>query len=247
MGTQNDSLSVLQSVAAEKNQTAAPAQSSPQDSLSVLQDVAGVKPINMVGPKGEKVQVPQNQVVDMRQQNFAVTPDNPDAQKVVTADGQVAYVLPDEVQKFEDLGATKIHPDGMFMVKNLRSDNTEFPDSIPDVRTRAVNVAKALGDEGMKKSMKAEVDYHTSKEGIKDDLKGLANVGIVGGGTVATLAGAGPTISAAKAAIPAAINTGALVLASPAGQTVIKEGGKWLIKGAVGSLGWKLANMWFGK
>ena len=149
--------------------------------------------INMVGPRGEQVVVLQPHVSDMRKQNFAVTPDNPGVQKMVTADGKVAYALPHEVQDFEDNGATKILPDGRFEVKNLRSDGSEFPDSVPDVRERAVNVAKALGAEQMKKSVAAEQEYWTSKEGLKQEAKGLGNVAIVGGGTMAALAAPGVT------------------------------------------------------
>jgi len=244
---QDDLMARLQKTTSASTAAPAPTPEAGDDLRSRLEAATGSKSITMVGPKGEKTQVPQNQVADMRQKIFAVTPDNQDVQKMVTVDGKIAYVLPDEVTKFEDTGATHILPDGRFLVKNMRSDNTEFPDSIPDPRERAVTVAKTLGDDQMKKSTAAEQKYWTSKEGLKEEAKGLANVALVGGGTLAAIAAPGPVIAGARAAAPAVLNTGALILASPAGQMVVKEGAKYLLKGAGAGLGWKLANMWFGK
>lgn len=234
MADQNDSLSVLQSVAANNNQ-AAPAPSAQasqgQDSLSVLKAVSGTTPINMVGPKGEKQQVAPPDVASMRQKNFAVTSDNPNVQKMATADGKIAYVLRNEVTSFEDNGATQILPDGRFTVKNLRSDGSEFPDSVPDVRTRAVNVIKALGPEETHKAIEAEKKYWTSKEGLKEEAKGLGNVAIVGGGTAAALAA--PAIAArvfAPSVVPVAggVGFGGAAAGEIAGPSLASRAATWV-------------------
>lgn len=207
--------------------------------------------VTMVGSDGTKQQVAPSDVATMRQKNFALTADNPNAQKMATADGKIAYVLPSEVSSFEDNGATHILPDGRFNVKDLRSDNSEFPDSVPDVRTRAINVIKALGPEETHKAIQAEQKYWTSKEGLKEEAKGLGNAALVGGGTMAALAAPGPAIQGAKAAVPVvgqfARQVGQEVVKHYAGQSAAKVTADLLIKGAgaVG-LGW-LAKLGFGK
>lgn len=197
----------------------------------------------MVGPNGEKQQVAPSDVSSMRQKNFAITPDNPGVEKMATADGKIAYVLPGEVTGFEDNGATHILPDGRFTVKNLRSDNTEFPDSMPDVRERAVNVAKALGDEQMKKSVAAEQKYWTSKEGLKEEAKGLGNVVLVGGGTMATLAA--PAVAArvfSPSVVPVAggVGFGGAAAGEIAGPSLATQAATWvgrqLLQHATGTL-----------
>jgi len=233
MADQNDSLSVLQSLAqsSQQQQTQNSAQSQAPNSLAVLQQISNNTPVTMVGPKGEKTQVSANDVTSMRQKNYAISPDTPGAQQMVTADGKIAYVLPNEVTNFEDNGATHILPDGRFLVKNLRSNNTEFPDSIPDVRERAVNVAKALGDEQMKKSVAAEQKYWTSKEGLKEEAKGALNVALVGGGTMAALAA--PAVAArvfAPSVVPVAAGAGfgGAAASEIAGPSLATQAATWV-------------------
>lgn len=231
METQTDDLSSrLASVSQGQNPAQAPATGS-DDLTSRIQAAAGVRPVTMVGADGSKTQVPPDQVAAMRQKNFAITPDNPDAQKMVTADGKLAYVLPNEVTSFEDNGATQILPDGRFTVKNLRSDGTEFPDSVPDVRTRAVNVVKALGPEQTQKAMDAERKYWTSKEGLKEEAKGLGNVVVVGGGTLATLAApaAGAKLLAPTVTpVAAGIGFGGAAAGETLGPSLASQGATWV-------------------
>jgi hypothetical protein len=195
--------------------------------------------VAMVGPDGTKQQITPANVASMRQKNFALSPDNPGVQKVATADGKLAYVLPNEVINFEDNGATHILPDGRFTVKNLRSDGSEFPDSVPDVRTRAVNVVKALGPEETHKAIEAEKKYWTSKEGLKEEAKGLGNVALVGGGTVATLAAPAVAARVFAPAAPGLIGAGG---ESIGGTSLASQAASWVgrqlvqhgVKAAVG-------------
>lgn len=232
MGDQ-DSLSVLQALTqnSQQQQTQNPTQPQAPNSLAVLQQISNNTPVTMVGPKGEKTQVSTNDVASMRQKNYAISPDTPGAQQMVTADGKIAYVLPNEVTNFEDNGATQILPDGRFLVKNLRSDGSEFPDSIPDVRERAVNIAKALGDDQMKKSVAAEQKYWTSKEGLKEEAKGLGNVALVGGGTMAALAA--PAVAArvfAPSVVPVAggVGFGGAAAGEVAGPSLASQAATWV-------------------
>jgi hypothetical protein len=214
-------------------------------SPSAIDKTAAPPSVKMVGPDGSTQQVAPANVAAMRQKNFALTPDNPGVQKVATADGKIAYVLPSEVTTFEDNGATHILPDGRFTVKNLRSDGSEFPDSVPDVRERAVNVVKALGPEDTSKAIEAEKKYWTSKEGLKEEAKGAVNVALVGGGTMATLAA--PAVAArvfGPTVVPVAggVGFGGAAASEIAGPSLASQATTWVgrqllahgVKAAVG-------------
>lgn len=236
MGDQNPITFSLQDIDKPDQQNTAQAQPVPGAapvtfSVSDIDKTTAPSSVTMVGPDGTKQQVAPANVAAMRQKNFALTPDNPNVQKMATADGKLAYVLPNEVTSFEDNGATKILPDGRFTVKNLRSDNTEFPDSIPDVRTRAVNVIKALGPEETHKAIQAEQKYWTSKEGLKEEAKGLGNVALVGGGTMATLAA--PAVAArvlAPSVVPVAggVGFGGAAASEIAGPSLATQAATWV-------------------
>jgi hypothetical protein len=112
MAEQDDSLSVLKSVASGQSQNAAPAQSAPQqpsegqpqDSMAVLQQIG---PVTMVGPNGEKKQVPREQVTEMRKQQFSVDPSTPDARPMLepnSREGTLFYALPEEVEPLAKAG-----------------------------------------------------------------------------------------------------------------------------------------------
>jgi hypothetical protein len=161
----------------------------------------------MLGKDGKTVRVAPSQVADMRKGNYAVQPDNPGAQKMVTPDGQITYALPGEVDSFRQSGHTLIHPDGNFQVQPIRVRPSTLTDGgmeTPDeTMSRAANVAKALGPQGMDKATTAEKNWWTSKEGLSDEAAGLVNVGTAGAETLATLAGGSGTAQAAKAGLSA--------------------------------------------
>lgn len=261
MGDQNPITFSLSDIDQPGQQRAAQAQPAPGAatvtfSPSDIDKTTAPPKVTMVGPDGTKQQVAPANVAAMRQKNFALTPDNPGVQKMVTVDGKIAYVLPNEVTNFEDAGGTHILPDGRFLVKNLRSDNTEFPDSVPDVRKRAVTVAQTLGDDQMKKSMAAEQKYWTSKEGLKEEAKGLGNVALVGGGTMAAIAApavASRIFSPTVTPVAGGMGFGGAAASEIAGPSLATQAATWVgrqllahgIKTAVGTgvLG-KLLHWW---
>jgi hypothetical protein len=153
--------------------------------------------VNMQGQDGKTVRVPPSQVADMRKGNYAVQPDNPGAQKMVTPDGKITYALPNEVQQFEASGHTKIAPDGRFEVKPLPGEDSTA------TMQRAVNVGRALGPQQMQQSMQAEKNWWTSKEGLKDEAAGLVNVGAAGVETAAALAGGSAAAQGVKTGLSA--------------------------------------------
>lgn len=182
---------------------------------------SGFKPaVKMVGPDGAPGYVAQDKVDAARQSSFAVAPDHPGAQKMVTPAGQVTYALPGEVDQFKASGHTLIHPDGNFQVTPLPGeDNTA-------TMQRAANVSRALGPEQMQKSAQAERNWWTSKEGLKDEAAGLVNVGAAGAETLATLAGG--------SAAGQAVKTGAQALGETETMQLIKSSprlyAEWLLK-----------------
>lgn len=187
----------------------------------------------MQGPDGSQNYVAQDRVDAARQANYAVSPDNPNVQKMVTPDGRITYALPDEVQKFQASGHTKIAPDGRFEVQPLPGEEST------DTMQRAANVAKALGPEGMEQSLKAERNWWVSKEGLKDEAAGAANVGLAGAETLATIAGVSGTAQAAKLGLTALgeTETMQLIKSSPRlyAEWVLKhpQTRQAIIKGAV--------------
>jgi hypothetical protein len=159
---------------------------------------SGFKPaVKMVRPDGAPGYVSQDKVDAARQSNFAVAPDHPGAQKMVTPDGKITYALPNEVQQFESSGHTKIAPDGRFEVRPLPGEDST------QTMQRAVNVGRALGPEQMKQSVQAEKNWWTSKEGLKDEAAGLVNVGAAGAETMAALTGGSAAAQGAKAGLSA--------------------------------------------
>jgi hypothetical protein len=159
---------------------------------------SGFKPaVKMIGPDGSPGYVSQDKLDQARQLNYAVAPDHPGAQKMVTPDGRITYALPNEVQQFEASGHTKIAPDGRFEVKPLPGEDST------QTMQRAVNVGRALGPEQMQKSMQAEKNWWTSKEGMKDEAAGLVNVAGAGAETMAALTGGSAAAQGAKAGMQA--------------------------------------------
>lgn len=181
----------------------------------------GWKPASkMIGTKGEVKWIPNDQVDAARnaKEPFQLHPDS--GQKMVTPDGKITYALPEEVDKFKASGHTKIMPDGRFEIQALPGEDQA------DTYKRAANVAKALGPQQMEKSKKAEEDWWTSKEGLKDEGKGLANVGLTVADTLGTITGGSELAAAGKAGLKALGRTEVMQLmrSSP------KLYAEWLIK-----------------
>jgi hypothetical protein len=165
----------------------------------------------MIDTQGTPRWMPTDAVNDARQHNYAVHPENPGAQKMVTPGGQITYALPNEVQQFEASGHTKIAPDGRFEVKPLPGEDSTA------TMQRAVNVGRALGPEQMQQSMNAEKAWWISKEGLKDEAAGAVNVGLTGAETLSTLAGGSAAAQGAKAGLSALgeTETAQLIKSSP--------------------------------
>lgn len=108
-GQQDDLSSRINSVAGQGQQ-----QAQGQDDLNArIAAATGTTKVNMVGPKGEKAQVSMKDVPAMRQQSYALTPDNPGVVKAVDyKSGQVNYILPQEVEGFHNAGNAIVEPDG---------------------------------------------------------------------------------------------------------------------------------------
>lgn len=162
--------------------------------------------VKMQGPDGGLGYVAESKVKAARQANYSVTPDNAGAQKMVTPDGRITYALPSEVEDFQSTGHTKIAPDGRFEVKPLPGESNI------DTMNRAINVGRALGPKEMERSVQAEKNWWTSKEGMKDEAAGLANVGIVGAETVGTITGGSEVLAAGKAGLQVLGETEAMQL-----------------------------------
>jgi hypothetical protein len=79
--------------------------------------------VNMQGQDGKTVRVPPSQVADMRKGNYAVQPDNPGAQKMLTKNGQITYALPSEAPQWEkDKTAVRVNEDGSLLVPPGQSE-----------------------------------------------------------------------------------------------------------------------------
>jgi hypothetical protein len=242
MSTSSD---VLNSVSAQ-----APAQ--PNSSSDVLNQVASDYQANMVGPKGQRVTVQQSEVPKMRQQNYAVTPDTKGAVRMVTPEGKLTYALPNEVQGFKSSGHVPIDANGRYEIQPLPGED------FADTAARAVKIAKGLGPL-QQKAEQAEMAHYTSKEGLKDEAKGLANVGLTIGGQLSGYAAAGKIAQATGAlgAKFAATEAGQQFLSSPklyaeyvlknAGPEVAKQAGKYLLKKVAPTVGTILAAKWLWK
>lgn len=217
---------------------------------------AGYKPaVKMTGPDGSANYVAQDRVDAARQSNFAVAPDHPGAQKMVTPDGRITYALPNEVQQFEASGHTKIAPDGRFEVRPLPGEDSTA------TMQRAVNVGRALGPQGMDKAMTAERNWWTSKEGMKDEAAGLVNVAGAGAETMAALTGGSAAAQGVKAGASALGETETMqlikssprlyaewVLKHPATKAAaVSIGKKLLWHAGIGGGGTILALKWLGK
>ncbi|HEX3093055.1 MAG TPA: hypothetical protein VHW72_10565, partial [Candidatus Angelobacter sp.] len=95
-------------------------------SQAVSLDFSKAQPtqVSMVGPQGEKQQVPTEQVAAMRQKNFAVTPDTPGVAKAVDYQkGSVNYILPQEADQFHAAGHAIVQPDGSIRYPIIRDKN----------------------------------------------------------------------------------------------------------------------------
>ncbi len=243
----------VQGLATFAQQVAGNTQSAPQPAVgqdnvqaltSYAQQVAGVSHINMITPDGNQVVVPQNKVDAMRQQNYAVSPDNAGVQRMATSQGQLTYALPGEVDKFKASGHVPIQDNGYFEVTPLPGEEST------DTMARAAAIAKNLPPDVMQKAIDAEKKTFTAKNLFKATV--VAPV-VVGGGTMLALTGTGAALDAAPAATGAALrfigSRGAQAvlpgLEEEAGKAIVKQGAKWAAKkvavGAAGYAGVKVA------
>src|SRR5258707_4889469 len=167
----------------------------PPDQVESAKGAGLVTSVKMLGKEGDSRWIPPSQVAAARQSNYSVAPDDPGAQLMITPGGQKTYALPNEVDNFKKSGHTLIHPDGQFRVEALPGeDQTE-------TYQRARNVVNALTPEEQQKAMAAEKDWWTSKEGLKDEAAGLANVGLTTAETLATITGVSEAASLGKAGL----------------------------------------------
>lgn len=215
-----DDLSARLAAVSGGNAPAPAGQPAQQDDLTArLQQVSGTAPVSMTGPNGEQVQVPQNQVDDMRSKNYAVN-SSKDTQLMITPDGKLTNALPDEVDKFKASGHVLVKPDGTFTVDPLPGeDNT-------DTMARAAKIGKAVTP-----AMIAAEKAKMTPARIATTLVAAPAIGV---GTAAGIAGLGEGIAAAPEAVQAGLRylgRGALPgMQEQLGKQVLIQGAKSLGK-----------------
>ncbi len=233
--TQDDLASRLQAVSQtspQGDQTQAAPQAG-DDLQSRLHNITGTTPVKMVGPDGAQTKVTPDQVADMRQKNFAVAQDNPNAVKMVSPKGQVTYVLPTEQKDFQTNGFTWVHPDGSFDLQNIAGE-----DPLEEEKRR----------ERVFQALTPQEKHNANKTALKEFGKAGVEATI---DTAAGVAGAGGLSASLEAAGPAASNfarqVGTEVVKKYAGQTTAKITADLLVKGAgtvglgwLAKLGWSL-------
>jgi hypothetical protein len=201
--------------------------------------------VSMVGPKGEKEQVPAENVDAMRQKNYAITPDNSGVVKAVDyKTGAVNYILPSEQDSFHSAGHAIVQGDGSIRYPIIRNAQGVVTQDPLDEQRAHERVFQALNSEEKSRNTRFEL-----KEAGKAGLKATA------AGALA-VAGAGPAAGAvegllAPEVIPVAGGMGfggaaagetlgpslASQAASWAAKQLLKHAGKLAIGGSIGGGG----------
>jgi len=178
----------------------------------VVPDNPDLIPVTMVGPDGKKQQVAPSDVPSMRQKNFALTPDNPGAQKMLTRQGQVAYALPGEVDDWEkSKSAVRVNPDGSLLVPPGQSEWSQ------EYRDRHDTYFQAHQNPDVQKALAAS-----------DKTQNVAGNVMLGTGVAGNVAVAAPVAVDAglnylgRAALPG--------LEREAGKAILRQGAKWAAK-----------------
>lgn len=231
MADQNDSLSVLQSVAGNNQSQAAPAPSAQaqqgQDSLSVLKSVSGNTPINMVGPNGEKQQVAPANVAAMRQKNFALTPENPGVVKAVDYNsGRVNYIMPQEVEDFHNAGSAIVQSDGSIRYPIIRDKNGVIAQDPLEEQKAHQKIYAALNADEKARNQKSELT-DAAKAGVDATLYTAAGV------SGASALGAVPEVAArvfAPSVVPVAggVGFGGAAAGEVAGPSLASQAATWV-------------------
>jgi len=208
--------------------------------------------VSMVGPQGQKQQVPVDDVPAMRQNNFAVE-QQPGVKKAVDYNnGRVNYILPSEENTFHSAGHAVVQPDGSIRYPIIRDKNgVIFQDPLEEEKAHQ-RVYAALDAAEKSRNQRYEL-----KEFGKAGLKASAAAGLA-------VAGAGPAAGAAEALIgpslvPVAGGTGfggaaATTAAGPslagqaaswAGRQLVQHYGKALLgSGALTAIITKVMHKW---
>lgn len=199
--------------------------------------------VKMVGPQGQQVVVPQNQIAAMRQKNFSVAPDSPGARPMIaptSQEGTLFYADPSEVDNLVRAGNHAQPTD---------AEKKILDDDLAKGRAQQSSVAKLLGMQPSAQSPEAQA--------IRDKLQNWEALMLANSELVKTQL-ADKAIGTAIVATPAVIGTGAaagsalfgsstvpgLITAGGeevVGQSLARQGATWvgkqLAKKAVGAVG----------
>jgi hypothetical protein len=186
----------------------------PADKVEAAQQAGYTPATKMQGPNGELGYVPTAKVAEARKQNFAVTPDNPGAARMLTKSGQVAYALPTEVDDWEkSKNAVRVNPDGSLLVPPGQSEWSQ------EYRDRHDTYFQAHQNPDVQKAL-----------ATSDNVENTA------GNTMLAAGVAGNAVVAAPVAADAGLNylgRAALPgLEREAGKAIVKQGAKWAVKKA---------------
>ena len=181
--------------------------------------------VKMIGPQGQtrtfnRGDVGPNYLNQARAKGWAVTPDTPDAQKMVTPGGQVTYAMPDEIGTFEQSGHRRIDAQG-------RKLPTMEESAAANDRMNALSGMTGMPTPNMTPEQRQ--DFASGK--AAGHASGMVTIPIVAGG-------------ASAPAVGTAIRAAA---ATPLGQQIMRDSLHYAVKGAAAGLGWKLGGKWLGK
>jgi hypothetical protein len=180
-----------------------------------------VSQVPMIDKDGNPGMVPSDKVSSATAMGYQP------AVKMIGPKGELGYVAQSKAEGAKLAGYT-LHPDSMKPPEPNKSDD---PGSSGQLATdEEVNARARATMANLSPAQKKAL-------GISDQVQETA------GNTMAVGGGAGMTAVAAPLVIPAAV----AAAKSPAGQQVVKEGGKYVIKAAAAGLGWKLGGKWLMK
>lgn len=177
--------------------------------------------VSMVGPQGDKQQVPVENVTAMRQKNYAVTPDNPGVTKMSSPEGKTTYALPSEVDQFKASGHVV---NGYREHADLKKGGIEYTYTPGQKALDANHPEMSVDDQG---------NVYYKGQPLKADTTPLAP-------TPGLSALAGKAIVPVASAAGTAAGTAVKLARTPVGKTALEFG----LKLAAGGTGLALAKKW---
>lgn len=205
---QDDLMNRLQAVSSSGTTPNSNSNQTGDDLISRLQAATGTTPVNMVGPNGEKTQVPPSQVADMRTKNYAVAPESG---VLVSNSGtpgneKTMYVTPDELPKYYNDGYKRsLTPEEDNILRSGDKSNPKFK-------------------EAQNKSIQYESEDLARSPYFREQLMDKA---IGGGVVVAAPVVAGAANGAAALVAPTVIPVGAAAPFGGVGPSLLRQGVSW--------------------